>query len=76
MESQLEGQTPLRATLEEKKTQLHNYKALQQDVMSYQRVIESINDKVLHSDMFDRIVILGIISTPYCNKIETTSKQF
>merc|ERR1719422_2752296 len=45
MESQLEGQTPLRATLEEKKTQLHNYKALQQDVLSYARVIESISDK-------------------------------
>lgn len=26
MESQLEGQIPLRSTLEEKKTQLHNYK--------------------------------------------------
>ncbi|GFO48198.1 nesprin-1, partial [Plakobranchus ocellatus] len=45
MESQLEGQAPLKSTLEEKKTQLHNYKALQQDVLSYQRVIESINDK-------------------------------
>ncbi|CAL1544282.1 unnamed protein product [Lymnaea stagnalis] len=45
MESQLEGQIPLRATLEEKKTQLHNYRSLQQDVMSYQKVIESINEK-------------------------------
>ncbi|KAK7104412.1 hypothetical protein V1264_019133 [Littorina saxatilis] len=45
MESQLEGQTPLRATLEEKKTQLQNYKVLHQDVQSYQRVIDSISDK-------------------------------
>ena len=28
MESQLEGQLPLRSTLEEKKTQLQNYKVL------------------------------------------------
>ncbi|XP_076442566.1 muscle-specific protein 300 kDa-like isoform X3 [Babylonia areolata] len=44
-ESQLEGQTTLRATLEEKKTQLQNYKVLLQDVQSYQRVIDSISDK-------------------------------
>ncbi|KAJ8309206.1 hypothetical protein KUTeg_014080 [Tegillarca granosa] len=45
MESQLEGQLPLRSTLEEKKTQLQNYKVLHQDVLSYQRVIDSVNDK-------------------------------
>ncbi|XP_041353316.1 nesprin-1-like isoform X4 [Gigantopelta aegis] len=45
METQLEGTTPLRSTLEEKKSQLHNYKALHQDVLSYQRVIDSISDK-------------------------------
>ncbi|KAK3090120.1 hypothetical protein FSP39_009339 [Pinctada imbricata] len=45
MESQLDGQLPLRSTLEEKKTQLQNYKVLHQDVLSYQRVIDSVNDK-------------------------------
>ncbi|KAH9507320.1 hypothetical protein Btru_056905, partial [Bulinus truncatus] len=45
MEFQLEGQIPLKATLEEKKSQLHNYRALQQDVTSYQRIIDSISDK-------------------------------
>ncbi|XP_025103982.1 nesprin-1-like isoform X4 [Pomacea canaliculata] len=45
METQLEGQTALRSTLEEKKTQLQNYKVMLQDVQSYQRVIESIGDK-------------------------------
>ncbi|KAK0046935.1 nesprin-1, partial [Biomphalaria pfeifferi] len=45
MESQLEGQTPMKATLEEKKSQLHNYRALQQDVLSYQRIIDSISEK-------------------------------
>ncbi|XP_076463750.1 muscle-specific protein 300 kDa-like isoform X7 [Babylonia areolata] len=45
MESQLEGPVPLRSTLEEKKTQLHNFKVILQDVQSYQRVIDSISDK-------------------------------
>ncbi|ESO86156.1 hypothetical protein LOTGIDRAFT_167389 [Lottia gigantea] len=45
MELQLHGSIPLRSTLEEKKTQLQNFKALHQDVLSYQRVIESIGDK-------------------------------
>ena len=44
-EIQLEGQTPLRSTLEEKKSQLQNFKVLHQDVLSYQRVIDSVDDK-------------------------------
>lgn len=44
-EVQLEGQTPLRSTLEEKKSQLQNFKVLHQDVLSYQRVIDSVDDK-------------------------------
>ncbi|KAK6181528.1 hypothetical protein SNE40_009363 [Patella caerulea] len=45
MELQLQGQMPLRSTLEEKKTQLQNFRSVHQDVLSYQRVIESIGDK-------------------------------
>lgn len=45
MESQLEGQLPILSTLREKKSQLYNYKALQQDVLSYQKLIDSISDK-------------------------------
>ncbi|KAL5008450.1 hypothetical protein ScPMuIL_014031 [Solemya velum] len=45
MELQLEGQLPLRSTLEEKKTQLQNFKVMHQDVLSYQRVIDSVRDK-------------------------------
>ncbi|KAL8590280.1 hypothetical protein ACOMHN_006396 [Nucella lapillus] len=45
MEGQLEGQIPLRSTLEEKKTQHQNFKVLLQDVESYKRVIDSISDK-------------------------------
>jgi len=44
-EVQLEGQIPLRSTLEEKKSQLQNFKVLHQDVLSYQRVIDSVDDK-------------------------------
>lgn len=44
-ELQLEGQIPLRSTLEEKKSQLQNFKVLHQDVLSYQRVIDSVDDK-------------------------------
>lgn len=44
-EVQLEGQVPLRSTLEEKKSQLQNFKVLHQDVLSYQRVIDSVDDK-------------------------------
>ncbi|CAG5128719.1 unnamed protein product, partial [Candidula unifasciata] len=45
MQSQFENKIPLRASLEDKKSQLHSYKALQQDVLSYQRVIQNITDK-------------------------------
>ena len=44
-EVQLEGAIPLRSTLEEKKSQLQNFKVLHQDVLSYQRVIDSVDDK-------------------------------
>jgi len=44
-ERQLEGNVPLRSTLEEKKSQLQNFKVLHQDVLSYQRVIDSVDDK-------------------------------